>query len=255
MKTFMKALIILLLALSLFPAALADGEITPYLQDDADLLTADEEAALYEDMLPLCEYGTPMFWTTRESGYYETLAERFYHSRVGYGKSGTLFVINMASRQLTIFSDGQIYRTVTNAEAETITDNVYRQARSGNYYDCAKSVYQQIARLLRGEQIARLMKIISNVLLALVLALLAVYLYISGRYETKPKLGKAGSTIPVTAAGASAAFMAQTLSRSARMTKQTRTDISSSSSGGHSGSGGGFSGGGGHSGGGGSHGF
>ena len=251
--------LLLVLALTfpiLFPGSFALGETAPYIQDDADLLTDDEEAALYDDMLPLCEYGTPMFWTTLESGNYETLAENFYHSRLGNGVSGTLFVINMSARQLTIFSDGQIYRTVTTAEAETITDNVYRQARSGNYYACARSVFQQIGSLLRGEQIARPMKIISNVLLALVLALLAVYLYIGARYETRPKPGKAGSAIPVTAAGASAAFFAQTLSRSSRMTKQTRTDISSSSSGGgHGGGSHGGGGGGGHSGGGGSHGF
>lgn len=237
--------------LFLFGAAAA-GENTPYIQDDADLLTDAEEAALYEDMLPLCEYGTPMFWTTRESGNYERLAEKFYHNRLTSGQSGILFVINMAARQLTVFSDGNIYRTVDDGEATTIVDNVFRSAGKGKYYECAQSVYQQALRLLQGEQIARPMKTVSAVLLALVLALLCVYLYISRRYETRPKLGRAGAALPVTAAGAAAIFTAKIANKQARMTKQTKTSTSSGG-GGHGGHGGG--GGGGFSGGGGSHGF
>ncbi|MBQ9211776.1 MAG: TPM domain-containing protein [Clostridia bacterium] len=250
-----KRIVGLLLALGLLCLALgALGENMPYLQDDAELLTPEEEAALYDEMLPLCEYGTPLFWTTYESGNYETLAERFYHQRLGQGESGTLFVINMQARQLTIFSDGAIYRTITNGEAETITDNVFRLAGRGEYYACASSVYAQIYQLLNGEKIARPMKWTSNALLALVLALLAVYLYISRRYETRPQSGKRGVALPITAAAA-AAYAAKTANTHARMTKQKKTNISSDSGGG-GGHGGGFSGGGGgSSGGGGSHGF
>ena len=243
---------------SVFPCTMVQAELVPSIQDDADLLTAAEEAALYEDMLPLCEYGTPLFWTTtRQSANYERLAEQYYYSMLGNGESGTLFVINMAARQLTIYSDGQIYRVVTNGEAETITDNVFRLARDGKYYECAQSVFQQELKLMQGEQIARPMKIVSNALLALVLALLGVYLYISRRYEDRPKSGKNGAVVPVTVAGAAAVFTATNLHRSARMTKQKKINIRSDSGGGGGGhGGGGFSGGGGgHSGGGGSHGF
>ena len=252
-----KILILLMLmflwSLTVFPAG---AERLPVIQDDADLLTAEEEAALYEDMLPICEYGTPLFWTTTESGTYQTKAERFYHRHLAEGESGTLFMIDMGSRYLYIFSDGAIYRTMTTGEAETVTDNVFRQAGRGEYYACASSAFRQIHSLLLGKQIARPMKLTSNVLLALVLALLGVYLYIRGRYETHPKSGKLKAALPVTAAAA-AAFTARTLNTQARMTKQKKTDISSSSGGGggHYGGGGHSGGGGGHSGGGGGHGF
>ena len=236
-------------------AGAESSQILPFIQDDADLLTDAEEQALYEDMLPVCEYGAPMFWTTRETGDYESLARSFFHKRLANRVSGTLFVINMHARQLTIFSDGQIYRVVTNGEAETITDNVYRMAGREEYYECARSVFQQIHSLMRGEQIARPMKLVSNILLALALSLLSVYLYLRARYENRPKTGAGKAALPVTAAAA-AAFALNTRNATARMTKQKKTDISSSSGGGH-GHGGGFSGGGGghSSGGGGSHGF
>ena len=252
MKKQRLSVLILLMLVCL--AALAGAEPEPWIQDDADLLTAEEEAKLYEEMLPICQYGVPMFWTTYEAGDYETLARNYYHSRLGNGESGTLFVINMLYRQLTMFSDGAVYRTVTRAEAETITDNVFRQAGRGDYYGCASSVFQQIRRLLDGEGIARPMKLTSNALLAVVLALLGVYIYISRRYENRGEAGGKKGALPVTAAAAAAATVA-TLNSQSRMIKQKKTDISSGSgSSGGGGHGGGFSGGG-SSGGGGSHGF
>ena len=241
-----------LLLLALLPGALADP--APILLDDADLLTAAEEAALLDVMRPICEYGTPVFWSTQQAGEYRSKAENKYFQLLG-NASGIMFVVDMAQRQLTILADGAIYTVVTTSEAETITDNVYRMASRGDYAACAAEVFRQAYALLRGEQIARPMKLVSNVLLALTLALMIVYLYIHRRYETRPMAGKAGAALPVTAAGA-AAFTAVLTSPNILMTKQQRINLSSSShgGGGHHGGGGGHSGGG-FSGGGGSHGF
>ena len=235
--------------------AVADN--TPIIRDDADLLTDSEEQELLAVMQEICEYGTPMFWTHRESGEAEQLAEDFYHAQIGTA-SGTLLAINMRSRIITVFSDGAIYRTINQSEANTITDNIYRYASAGNYYGCARSAFEQIGRLLRGERIARPMKMISNLLLAFTLALLIVYIYISKRYEQHTTTRKVKTVVPVSVLSA-AAFSATILNKQQKLTRQLKTDLSSSSgSGGRSGGfggGGGFSGGGGHSGGGGSHRF
>ena len=236
---------------------IAAADQTPLIQDDAELLTAEEESRLYQDMEPLCAYGTPMFWTSNEPGNERTLAEGFYQRHLGNGQSGILFVINMKERFLTIVSAGEIYRTVTRSEADTITDNVYRMAGRGEYYACASSVFSQALKLLEGEKIARPMKLVSNIMLAAALALLAIYLYLRFRYENRAAGNGKKALLPVTAATA-AAFAVQTSNVSAKMTKQKKINISSSSSGGggHSGGGGGgHSGGGGFSGGGGSHRF
>ena len=249
--------LILTLACLLWAASAGAEEVRPYIRDDADLLTDAEEEQLYQDMLPICEFGTPLFWTTTDYGDYEELAEQFYHSKLDLREDGVLFVINMYARQLTVFSDGAVYRVIPRGEAESITDNVFRLAGRGEYYECAKSAFEQIWRLLNGEQIARPMKLTGNLLLALVLALLGVYLYIRGRYENKPDISAGGAALPVTAAAA-AAFAAHTANTKTVMTQRKKTNISSGSgSGGRGGSfggGGGFSGGG-SSGGGGSHGF
>ena len=251
-KNAILLLVLLLLCASL---ACAGAEPTPVIRDDANLLTAEEEAALAEVMAPVCQYGTPVFWSTNESGNYRSKAENYYYSLMG-NDSGALFVVDMNQRQLTLLTNGEIRKAVSDGDSTSIVDNVYRLASFGDYAGCAKEVFSQVHTLLRGEQIARPMKVVSNVLLALALSLSLVYLYISRRYETRPKTGKVRAALPVTAASA-AAFTAVMTGGRAIMTKQRKTNISSSS-GGHGGHGGGFGGGGGgggFSGGGGSHGF
>lgn len=242
----------LLLLLCLAFTVCAGAETAPVIRDDLDLLTAEEEAELLEVMEPICEWGTPVFWTTKESGNYRTKAEKFYLNLLG-NDSGALFVIDMNQRQLTLLTDGAIYKTVNSGDASSIVDNVYRLASFGDYGGCAKEVFSQVHRLLRGEQIARPMKLVSCALLALALSLSLVYLYISRRYETRPKTGKVRAALPVTAAAA-AAFTAVTTGERIIMTKQRKTNISSSG-GGHGGGGFHGGGGGGFHGGGGSHGF
>ena len=248
--------ILLLLSLLLLCAAVvfAGAETEPLIRDDADLLTDEEEARLREAMAPVCEFGTPVFWTTNESGSYRRKAENYYYSNLG-NASGALFVVDMYERQLTLLTNGEIRRTVTDGDATSIVDNVYRLASFGDYAGCANRVFSQVSSLLRGGQIARPMKLVSNALLALALSLSLVYLYISWRYETRPKTGSVRAAIPVSAASA-AAFTALMTGGQAIMTKQRKTNISSSSGGGGGGGfGGGGGGGGGFSGGGGSHGF
>lgn len=259
MKKNIRFIILLCLGLALLlSAASAGAEPLPQIADEANLLSDAEEKALYDAMLPLCEYGTPLFWSTNASGSYSTMATRYFYERYG-NEDGLLFVINMNVRQLTLVTGGHISRVITQADTNTITDNVYRLARKGDYAGCATEAFRESLKLLQGEKIARPMKLISNVLIALTLALMIVYLYIRQRYENRPKTGKINAALPVTA-GKAAAFSALLTAGNARMTKQTRVDISSSSHGGgrggFSGGGGGFSGGGGgFSGGSGSHGF
>ena len=259
MKRLHALLAICLLLMGLSAAA---AETAPVIVDDADLLTDAEEAELYREMTALCEYGTPMFWTHQQSGSYDALAKDFYYHQIGNGR-GMLLVINMYQRQLTIVANGGVERILTHAENETITDNIYRAAGAGRYLDAARSAFDQMHRLLRGEEIARPMKTVSNVLLAATLALLAVYLYISQRYEQHPHERGARTAVPVTVAHAVAAGVVTAAIAQKTLTRRRVTDISSDSGGGEGGSrGGGFSGGGGGGGGGGfsggssgSHGF
>lgn len=145
------------------------------LEDDAALLDSEERTQLAEEMKVITPYGNAVFKTISYNSYStSSYARDFYHDLYGQS-SGTLFLIDMDNRELYLFSDGAIYRTVTKSYAESITDNVYRYASKGNYYSCASEAFEQIHTLLAGRKIAQPMKYISNILLALILAALINY--------------------------------------------------------------------------------
>ena len=223
-------------------------------EDDADLLTDEEKALLAFDMRALTAYGNAVFKSVSYNNYSASwFAQDCYHRLMG-SESGTLFLIDMSNREIYIFSDGAVYKTVTTAYANTITDNVYRYASDQDYYQCASGAFGQIHALLSGRRIAQPMKYISNALLALILAALINYFLVrilsaSSKPDTREILNSVY-----------ARFAFSNVQR--RLTSQSKVyqPRSTDSSGGSHGGGGGHSGaghsGGGHSsGGGGGHRF
>ena len=216
------------------------------LEDDAGLLSEDELTQLSLEMQNITAYGNVAFKSV-SCNYLSAsrFAENYYHELFGQ-QSGTLFLIDMDNREIYIFSDGAVNRTITGSYADTITDNVYRYASEGEYFLCASKAFEQISSLLAGRKIAQPMKYISNALLALILAALINYFIIralsSGK---KPSTGEI-----LNASSASFAFR----NPQKYLTNQTKV-YSPPSGGGGGGRSGGGGGGGGRSGGGGGHRF
>lgn len=158
------------------------------IEDDAELLTEEEQDTLAEIMYETTTYGHALFKTITENYTdTETYARNYYMEQVDT-QSGTLFLIDMDNRTLWIHSDGEIYRTITNSYADTITDNVYTYASGANYFTCAEKVFTQINTLLEGNRIPQPMKYTSNLLLALILALLINFVFVSTQASLrKPK--------------------------------------------------------------------
>lgn len=208
-------------------------------EDNANLLTGEEGNHLLEQMKGITEYGNVVFHSTADNtSSAASYAEYMYHNRYG-SASGTLFLIDMDNRMIYIFSDGTVYKTITKGYANTITDNVYTYASDSDYYTCASKVFEQELQLLQGGKIAQPMKYISNLLLAVILALLINYFVaqITSR-QKKPSDYELMQGI----------FVVQKLENfNADFTHETRTysPQSSGSSGGGGGGGGGSSGGGG----------
>ena len=216
-----------------------------YLSDEANLLTESERLMLVEQMKPITEYGEVAFAT----GYgYNTSAAQFaleiYDQQFGT-KSGTIFLIDMENRMIYIYSEGDMYRTITTGYANIITDNAYKYASDGDYFQCAATVFDQELTLLQGRRIAQPMKYICNAFLALILAVLVNYLIVrvfSNAHRPSDEELLSGIFYVQKDEGARMEFV-----------NETKTYSPQSSGGGSHG--GGHGGGGGHSGGGGGHGF
>lgn len=228
-----------------------------YIDDSADLVTDEEEESLLSQMKSITEYGNAAFVTNEEAHsdttqyYTEKRYQELFH-----WDSGTMFMIDMADREIFIHSDGEIYDILGTDRAETITDNAYRAAGRGEYYDCASTVFGQIQKVLEGGSIAQPMKYTSNAVLAIILALFLNYglLSLSRRAYTKEVKSEEllVHTVNSFAVGACAE---QFLRQTKRYIQPSSSGSSHHSSGGSHSSGGGFSGGGGHHGGGGGHRF
>lgn len=214
------------------------------IEDDARLLTESEKNKLIEKMEKITEYGNVAFKSINSNPKYSTskYAEQYYRDKFGKGSSGTLFLVDMYYRIIYIYSEGAVYRTITTAKANTITDNVYKYASRKEYYECAEEAFNEINILLEGGKINEPMKYIANTILSLVIAALLGFLL---------SLKKASLKNP------SANDIAKLLKKKVQVldnitaTKTGQKSVynppsSSSSSGGHSsGGGGGSSGGGG----------
>ena len=147
-----------------------------FIEDEADLLSDDEEKDLAVRMNQLTDHGGVAFVSATDTGgesskeYAKQKCYQFFGS-----DSGSVLLIDMQNRMIYIFSNGKIYDTITNEKATIITDNIYKHAKNGDYYKCAAVAFEQELTLLGGGRIARPMKYISNALIAIVAGLLINY--------------------------------------------------------------------------------
>ncbi len=253
-----KILIVLtVLAMALVPFACAAGEdiretneatgYTLVFHDEAGLVDAAEQEKVLEAMRPVLEYANVGFMTYPAGGNSRnsaTKAQEWGDRTFGSNTRFTVFIIDMTNRHLDIYASRPLSGILTAAEENTIADNVYRAASRGDYAGCAEEAFREITNVLKGEKIATPMKYASNALLALIMAILAAFLLISG-WIRKEQAVSMPNIIKGAAAGAATVIVGSTL-------KKVVHHESRSGGGFGGGGGGGFSGGGGSSGG---HGF
>ena len=215
---------------------------------NVDLKTLGTEMqAVTESMRPILEYANVGFLTYPSGGSTSnsaTKAQKWGDSTFGSNTRFTVFIIDMTNRHLDIYASRPLSGILTAAEENTIADNVYRAASRGDYAGCAEEAFREITNVLKGEKIATPMKYASNALLALIMAILAAFLLISG-WIRKEQAVSMPNIIKGAAAGAATVIVGSTL-------KKVVHHESRSGGGFGGGGGGGFSGGGGSSGG---HGF
>ena len=246
---FVLLLILLVPGLSLGERTTQRNDETGYtavIDDSGSLLDTAEYDGVLTSMIPITEYCNVGFYTYSGSSREYVMDKAKAWANSVFPGTCTLFIIDMATRQLAVWSSTDVQRTLTQEKCYTITDNVFSYASSGSYARCAETAFNQMYRVLKGEKVSGPMRLISNALLAVLAAILFAYLFISARMEQEVKVSL--PDITTATMGAGAVIAAKTLSRKVKHT-------SSSGGGGFHGGGGGFSGGGGFGGGGGSHGF
>lgn len=160
--------------------ASAESAYTVRVEDEADLLSGYEEQKLAEQMTALTAYGDAVFWSTKRAGVADTLAEMYFDDTISSqpGYNGVIFMVDMNTREILIFTRGVFEKRVGSIGAYGITDNIYSLASQRRYYDCAAEGFAQVLRLMEGQRVFSPMRVICSLLLSLSLGLIAAYLMI-----------------------------------------------------------------------------
>lgn len=149
-------------------------------RDEAGLIRAQkEDTAIIESMKPITEYGNVGFIVTDDIGKSGTnYFKQEYYNCFGE-ESGIIFFIDMFDRNLYIWTDGAVGDEISISDCNTITDNVFRYAREGDYSKTAQKAFVQINAEIQHNHIPEPLKYISAALVAALVSLIGVYFIIS----------------------------------------------------------------------------
>lgn len=251
-KVIEKSLFIIILATLLCVVLLPvnsyaedEGGYMMWIEDNAELLTEEEEEILYDNMEGLLDYGNVFFSTQilSEGESYEGYSEDLYYEYFG-NEPGVHFMIDMGNRKL-VLSASTGMEDLIGKERESIVDNIYTLATDKDYLGCAIECFDEILIVINDGKIAHKMKYIDNAIIALIIGIILNFMLVFSTKKKKASPNRILEAVAITSA------VAMTSVNKGNLVKEY-SPSNSSSSGGSSGGGGG---GGGFSGGSSSHGF
>ena len=141
------------------------------IEDELDLLTAAEERKILDNMIPLTEYGSVAFWSTREeSADVQTQAEEKRRTLFGE-ESSCIVVINKAYQQLSIQSRGQLAKVITSARAGRIAARGSTDLTRGQTFNAVSEAFSQIGTLTGSSKAAAHLRVFCNLFLSLMIGL------------------------------------------------------------------------------------
>ena len=141
------------------------------IEDDLDLLTAAEERSILDDMIPLTEYGSVAFWSTREeSSDLQTQAEEKRRALFGE-ESSCIVVINKAYQQFSIQSSGQLANVISSVRAGKIAAQGSADLARGQTRNAVSEAFSRISTLTGSSKTAEFLRVSSSVCLSLMIGL------------------------------------------------------------------------------------
>jgi hypothetical protein len=147
-----------------------DTSYTIIYDDSAYLIKDTDKPQLYDVMESISKDTNVIFYTTDSTEYGRNTADicqNYCAEHFGSSKTAPviMFTIDMYNREIYMYCTGSTRKIVRNAEANSITDNVYKSATAGDYGKCAINAFTQAENCLAGGKVKRPMQIINNVLL------------------------------------------------------------------------------------------
>ncbi len=111
----------------------------PYLVDNADILSADEESTLLAELTEIStEYGLNIAVVTVKSlggQSIENYANSFYDANYGASADGVMLLLAMAEREYWLLTEGFGTTAISDKRIDYITDRFVSDLSDGDYFD------------------------------------------------------------------------------------------------------------------------
>ena len=160
------------------PVPIRTYESTPYnlyIVDEARILTPSERETVVKAMITASKYGNMAFLSTDSvSDSAQNEAERFAN-RVFGSQPGSVFIIEMGSRELYLNNYGSLNQVVDVSASRNIVANVYKTASRGHFGDCASEAFIEVYKTAAGHGIDRTLQHATNALMAIALGLICCF--------------------------------------------------------------------------------
>ncbi|MCR5742716.1 MAG: TPM domain-containing protein [Lachnospiraceae bacterium] len=180
-RVFITAVFMLIGVLMFSDYALANSVI---IEDEMDVLSYEEEETLRATMNELSAYGSVLFISIdSNTNSYMIASQRCWD----YFQNGSaaVFCIDFNNRDLTIYVTGEMADRVSKSKCDIIADNVYGYASQGYYARAAIEAFTQVRMVYEGKNISSGMKIVGNICIALIIALMLNYMLAKALHGNK----------------------------------------------------------------------
>ncbi|MBP5441719.1 MAG: TPM domain-containing protein [Treponema sp.] len=113
------------------------------IDDEADILSIDEEKKLIECMFPVTQWGDAAFYSFNEDYGMpvKDLAESYYDMLLSDDGSGSVFLADVYNGEFYIYSGGDIASVIDAETTETIMENVAGYADQGDFFTSSTSAF------------------------------------------------------------------------------------------------------------------
>ncbi len=151
------------------------------IDDQLDFFTTEQETELLLEMREILGYGNVIVVVAASDrsvtdSVVESEAVDYYHAYFGGEPDGIIFAMIMdpdiKGGSIGLYSFGKVDGMITDEDGETIMDNAYNNVARKDYYGYAKYAIREAGQYLKTGELARPMKWISNIFLAIVLGLM-----------------------------------------------------------------------------------
>ncbi|MBR3525528.1 MAG: TPM domain-containing protein [Lachnospiraceae bacterium] len=181
--------VLLFLLIPLKPFAAADGYLyasgsngrEAVLDDQLDFFTPEQEAELFSLMQQILDYGNVAVVVavsdrTVTDSVVESTAVDYYHDCFNGEPDGLIFAMimdpDLGGGSIGLYAFGSLNGPISDEDGETIMDNAYNNVARKDYYGYAKYAITEAGQYLKTGELARPMKWISNIFLAIVLGMM-----------------------------------------------------------------------------------